>query len=71
MKEGFKVSDFYTVIEKKAEEWLNTDYAKHLCPDTLFGTKFEKYVNQKKSVKKQTRADIIMKRLQKTEEEIC
>jgi len=27
-------------------EWLDTEMEKYLCPDTLFGTKFEKYLNQ-------------------------
>lgn len=44
--EGHTVEDFSVVIDTKAEEWLGTDYAKHLCPETLFGTKFEKYLNQ-------------------------
>lgn len=39
--------DFETVIDKKTAEWLGTDMEKYLCPETLFGTKFEKYLNQK------------------------
>lgn len=45
LKEGFTVDDFKTVIDKKSREWLNTDYAKYLRPETLFGTKFESYLN--------------------------
>lgn len=45
--EGFTIDDFKIVIDKKVKEWTGTDYEKHLCPDTLFGTKFEKYLNQK------------------------
>jgi uncharacterized phage protein (TIGR02220 family) len=44
--EGFKLEDFKTVITKKTDEWLNTDMAKYLRPETLFGTKFESYLNQ-------------------------
>lgn len=46
MNEGFTVDDFKTVIDKKAKEWLGTDMATYLRPQTLFGTKFESYLNQ-------------------------
>jgi uncharacterized phage protein (TIGR02220 family) len=45
--EGFTLEDFKTVIDNKCAEWLNTDYAKFLRPETLFGPKFEGYLNQK------------------------
>ncbi|MFR1698770.1 MAG: conserved phage C-terminal domain-containing protein [Anaerovoracaceae bacterium] len=45
-KEGFTVEDFKTVIIKKAAEWKGTAYEKYLRPETLFGTKFEGYLNQ-------------------------
>ena len=51
IKAGFQFKDFKTVIDNKTKEWLNTDMAKYLRPETLFGTKFESYLNQK--VKKQ------------------
>ena len=47
LNEGFTVPEFYEVIEKKTAEWKNTDYEKYLRPETLFGTKFESYLNQK------------------------
>ena len=43
--EGYTVEDFYTVIDKKCEEWKGTDFAKYLRPSTLFGIKFENYLN--------------------------
>ena len=46
MKEGFTVDDFKTVIDKKVREWKKTDMQKYLRPETLFGTKFEGYLNQ-------------------------
>lgn len=46
LKEGFSEQDFYKVIDIKVEEWLNTDMEKYLRPETLFGTKFESYLNQ-------------------------
>ena len=47
MSEGFSEKDFYTVIDKKSKEWFGTDMEKYLRPETLFGTKFESYLNQK------------------------
>jgi len=47
IKEGFKVEDFETVIDKKTNEWINSDMEKFLRPQTLFGTNFEGYLNQK------------------------
>lgn len=47
LSEGYTVDDFFTVIDKKCTEWLNTDMEKYLRPKTLFGNKFESYVNQK------------------------
>lgn len=45
--EGFSVDDFKRVIDIKTDEWLNDPkMAKYLRPETLFGTKFEGYLNQ-------------------------
>ena len=46
-KEGFTVEDFKKVIDKKYKEWRGTEFEQYLTPQTLFGTKFEKYLNQK------------------------
>lgn len=46
LAEGFTADDFKAVISKKAKEWQNTDMAQYLRPETLFGTKFEGYLNQ-------------------------
>jgi len=45
LAEGFTVEDFETVIDKKCAEWLGTDMEKYLRPETLFGSKFESYLN--------------------------
>ena len=50
MNEGFTEEDFKKVIDIKVKEWINTDMVKYLRPETLFGTKFEGYLNQKESV---------------------
>lgn len=45
--EGFTFEDFKKVIDVKVKEWLNdTNMQQYLRPDTLFGTKFESYLNQ-------------------------
>lgn len=47
LKEGYSISDFKEVIDKKAEAWLGTEFEQYLTPQTLFGAKFEIYLNQK------------------------
>lgn len=46
LNEGFTYEDFVTVIDKKYAEWSGTDMAKYLRPETLFGTKFQAYLNE-------------------------
>lgn len=47
LNEGFTVDDFKTVIDNKVSSWLgNNDMEKFLRPETLFGTKFEGYLNE-------------------------
>ena len=45
--EGFTLSDFITVINRKVSQW-STDpkMAAYLRPETLFGPKFESYLNE-------------------------
>ena len=51
--EGFTVQDFFTVIDKKAEEWKGTSMEQYLRPETLFGSKFEGYLNARQTAPKQ------------------
>lgn len=44
--EGFTLEHFKIVIDKKVIEWKNSEMEKYLRPETLFGTKFESYLNQ-------------------------
>lgn len=45
--EGFKLEDFKAVIDTKSEQWLNDNKMNiYLRPKTLFGTKFESYLNE-------------------------
>lgn len=42
----YTIDDFKTVINNKCNDWLGTDWAQYLRPQTLFGNKFEQYLNQ-------------------------
>lgn len=55
LNEGFTLDDFIVVIDKKVNEWKGTEMEKYLRPETLFGTKFEGYLNQNTIVKKTSR----------------
>jgi uncharacterized phage protein (TIGR02220 family) len=47
-KEGFTLDDFKQVIDIKTDEWISdSKMNRYLRPETLFGTKFESYLNQK------------------------
>ena len=54
MNEGYTLEDFKTVIDKKSVEWNDDVKMKeYLRPETLFGTKFDRYLNEEtKSNKK-------------------
>lgn len=46
-KEGFSLDDFKKVINTKTKQWKNKpDMNKYLRPETLFGTKFESYLQE-------------------------
>ena len=46
--EGFMLEDFKKVIDNKSKEWLgDPKYENYLRPETLFGNKFEGYLNSK------------------------
>lgn len=47
VKEGFTLEDFQRVIDIKTSQWKNDKtMCKYLRPETLFGTKFEGYLNE-------------------------
>lgn len=51
--EGHELGDFKLVIDKKCDEWLDTDQGKYLRPETLFSAKhFESYLNQPSRINK-------------------
>lgn len=48
LKEGFTVDEIKLVIDKKCADWLhNPAMMEYLRPETLFGSKFESYLNAK------------------------
>lgn len=57
LREGFTVEDCKEVIRKKSEEWGGTEMAKYLRPETLFGSKFESYLNAPEDPKAKERAE--------------
>jgi uncharacterized phage protein (TIGR02220 family) len=52
LKEGYTKDDFIKVISIKATKWLNTKFEDYLTPNTLFGNKFESYLNEKINTEK-------------------
>lgn len=47
LREGYTKEDFLEVIDKKVAEWGSDDRMRmYLRPETLFGPKFESYLNQ-------------------------
>ena len=55
--EGFNLDDFKTVIDKKIKSWTGTEWERFIRPETLFGTKFESYLNEKVTGKGGTNAN--------------
>jgi len=52
LKEGYVLDDFIKVISVKATKWINTKFEDYLTPNTLFGNKFESYLNENINVEK-------------------
>ena len=55
--EGYRLDDFKQVIDNMVKDWSGTKYAKYLRPETLFGTKFDGYLNQGNVVKCEKKTD--------------
>lgn len=54
LNEGFTEEDFYKVISIKVKAWKDTDMDRFLRPETLFGTKFEGYLNESEIANKKS-----------------
>jgi len=60
LKEGFTQDDFIKVIDIKCSKWIKDKNMKdYLRPETLFGSKFESYLNEKNDIKDQSWRDEI------------
>lgn len=57
--EGYTLEDFKKVIENKAAEWKGGKMEQYLRPETLFGTKFEGYLNQQQGEEEKENGDRI------------
>lgn len=54
-KEGFRLTHFQQVIDIKTSQWIdNTEMSGYLRPITLFGIKFESYLNERPVQRKGT-----------------
>lgn len=63
--QGFTLENFKTVIDKKAAQWKNDPkMCGFLRPETLFGTKFESYLNERAGPSPQPYSDITAKNLE-------
>ena len=49
LAEGYTVEDFKRVIDNKCTDWIGTQWEEYLRPNTLFGIKFENYLNRKQT----------------------
>lgn len=47
LAEGYTLDDFKRVVDNMCKEWKGTEWEQYLRPSTLFGTKFENYLNRK------------------------
>ncbi len=44
--EGYTLDDFKAVIDYKTSKWKGTEWEQYLRPSTLFGNKFQNYLNE-------------------------
>lgn len=59
LKEGYQLDDFKKVIEIKHKKWKGTEWEYCLRPSTLFGTKFDSYLNEVPQQKTNKYIDLI------------
>lgn len=68
LNEGFTVEDFFKVIDNKVTDWNHEpgpgekDMRPFLRPETLFGTKFESYLNARPATKAMPKRDNFIQR---------
>ena len=52
IKEGNTIDDFKKVIDTKCAKWLRSEFEDYLRPITLFGNKFNSYLNENPTIKR-------------------
>lgn len=58
LKEGYTLEEFKRVIDNKTAAWLNDpERSVYLRPETLFGTKFETYLNDTETNRQKARRE--------------
>lgn len=72
LKDGYIYEDFVKVIDFKYNDWINTDFAMYIRPETLFNkSKFESYlIAESNSVNKNKKLDNTQKNLTQKQIEI-
>jgi len=56
LEEGFTIDDFKKVVDIKTSEWKHDPKMnKYLRPETLFGNKFESYLNQNEPIENKSK----------------
>jgi len=56
MNEGYTIEDFKTVIDKKTAKWIkDKKMEEFLRPETLFGNKFDRYLNESNGAQNKSR----------------
>lgn len=51
-KEGYTPKEIKKVIKKKYLDWKDTEWNIYIRPETLFGSKFKKYLNEQPRIAK-------------------
>lgn len=49
---GYTLDDFKKVVDNKWKDWKGTEFQNYMRPSTLFGKKFENYLNESPRVTK-------------------
>lgn len=45
LKDGYTAEDMKKAVDNKCRDWAGTEYKRYLRPETLFGAKFDSYLN--------------------------
>lgn len=67
LAEGYTLDDIKSVIDKKCAEWMGTEWQKFLRPETLFGSKFESYLNAPARPGKKKSGNVFLQMLREEE----